>query len=154
GRTSSRSRGRSATGTMHSDVPSVAALTHRLAECPGEFLEPALRQSGGAVHVDAIVADLVRVMGGQVLTAQDTGVFRQGRGNAPENRLQVILIAAWLLDDPWFAGQRQLADRVPGLLVNSLSAVAAVVPAAQFVTDPDRREELVRLCLAGLELRP
>jgi len=139
---------------MAGEAPPVAALTHRLAECPGEFLEPPLVRNVGAVHVDAIVADLVRFMGGPVLTAQDTKIFREGRGKAPENHLQVVLIASWLLHDPWFANQRALADRVPGLLVNGLADVSAVVPATQFVTDPDRREELVRICLAGLELRP
>jgi hypothetical protein len=139
---------------MPGDPPSIATLTHRLAECPAEFLEPPLVQGKGDVHVDAIVADLVRFMGGRVLTAQDTGVFRQGRGAAGVNHLQVVLVAAWLLHDPWFQGQRPIADRVLPLLTTSLSALAAVVPAAQFVTDPDRREELVRLCLQGLEVRP
>jgi len=139
---------------MGGDVPSVAALTHRLAECPGEFLEPPFVRGSGVVHVDAIVADLVRFMGGPVLTAQDTTVFRQGRGTDDLNHLQLVLVASWLLHDPWFEDQRLLADRVPALLAVSLAGLAAVVAAAEFVTDPDRREELVRHCLKALEVRP
>lgn len=35
-----------------------------------------------------------------------------------------------------------------------MEELAALVSADVFVTDPDRREELVRLCLAALGLRP
>lgn len=138
------------------DGPVVAALTHRLSECPAEFLEPPRIEDEGVVHVDAIVSDLVRFTGGAPLTAQDTGVFRKGkgRGAAATNHLKVVLVAAWLLNDPWFANRRLPADRLLELLATTLAGVAAVVPAAAFVTDPDRREELVRLCLEDLDLRP
>jgi hypothetical protein len=141
---------------MVADAPVVAALTHRLADCPAEFLEPAFVDGSGTVHVDAIVADLVRFMGGPMLSAQDTAVFRRGRGREAQarNHLQVVLVASWLLHDPWFADRRLLADRVVGLLAASLAPVSAIVPASLFVTDPDRREELVRLCLRDLEVCP
>jgi hypothetical protein len=138
------------------DAPSVAALTHRLAECPGEFLEAAFVNGAGVVHVDAIVADLVRFMGGAILSFQDTAVFRRGRGrgDTPRNHLQVVLVASWLLHDRWFADRRTIADRVLDLLASALADVSGVVPAADFVSDPDRREELVRLCLKHLGIRP
>jgi hypothetical protein len=138
------------------DAPAVAALTHRLSDCPAEFLEPPFQGGTGVVHVDAIVGDLVRYMGGPTLTAQDTGVFRQGRGAdaAARNHLRVVLVASWLLNDPWFAGRRVAADRVVHLLAASLAGVSKVVPASTFVTDPDRREELVRLCLRDLDVCP
>ncbi len=140
---------------MRDDSPIVAALTHRLAECPGAFLEAPLIAGAGVVHVDAVVADLARFMGGPMLTAQDTKVFRQGRGKpaTAANHLQVVLVASWLLYDPWFADRRSLADHLLGLLATTLARVAAVVPASLCVTDPDRREELVRLCLKDLGLR-
>jgi hypothetical protein len=138
------------------DPPLVVALTHRLAECPGEFLDAPLTGGTGLIHVDAVVSDLMRFMGGPMLTAQDTAVFRKGRGQvaAARNHLQIVLVASWLLHDPWFADQRPLSDRLLELFANGLTAVAAVVPAVQFVTDPDRREELVRLCLRGLGITP
>jgi len=138
------------------DAPQIAQLTHRLAECPSEFLEPPFIEGTGLVHVDAIVADLEQFMGGPVLTAQDTRVFRQGRGEGAVaiNHLKVVLIASWLLHDPWFAGRHTLAGDLPALLATTLAKVAAVVDAGMFVTDPDRREELVRLCLRDLGLRP
>jgi hypothetical protein len=141
---------------MISTGPIVASLTHRLAECPGEFLEAPSIEGSGVVHVDAVVADLVRFMGGPLLTAADTKVFRQGRGAgaASINHLKLVLIASWLLHDPWFAGRHTLAGDLPGLLATALAKLAAVVEASMFVTDPDRREELVRLCLRELGVRP
>jgi hypothetical protein len=40
------------------------------------------------------------------------------------------------------------------LLTKGLKDVAALVDSQKFVSDPDRREELARLCLKGLGLRP
>ena len=49
------------------------------------------------------------------------------------------------------APAREAARR---LLSRGLDELAALVPPERFVDDPDRREELVRLVLAGLGLRP
>ena len=40
------------------------------------------------------------------------------------------------------------------MLRDGLTELAATTPAAKFVTDPDRREELARVCLSQLGLRP
>jgi hypothetical protein len=136
------------------DDPLVAALTHRLSECPSEFLEPPFVDGAGVVHVDAVVSDLVRHMGGPMLTKQDSEVLRKGRGGQPANHLQLALVAAWVLHDDWFAGRRAVADRVLPLMARELTGLAEVVPAGDCVTDPDRREELVRLCLRYLGLQP
>jgi hypothetical protein len=110
----------------------------------------------GVVHVDAIVADLVRAMDGPALTARDTAIFRKGRGagDAAQNHLQLVLVASWLLHDPWFAGRRPAADRLLPLFSNVLAALAAVVPARLCVSDADRREELVRICLRECAVLP
>ena len=39
-------------------------------------------------------------------------------------------------------------------MAEGLQSLAALVTPNEFVADPDRREELVRLCLAQLGLRP
>lgn len=134
--------------------PLVAALTHRLAECPGEFLEPALVGNQGIVHVDAVVCDVVRHMGGEMLAARETDVLRSGLGREKRNHLQVALVAAWLLHDPWFADRRHLAGAVLPLVAGRLVEFAGVVPAHDCVGDADRREELVRLCLTSLGVQP
>ncbi|HKZ68457.1 MAG TPA: hypothetical protein VJ020_00155, partial [Anaerolineales bacterium] len=40
------------------------------------------------------------------------------------------------------------------LLSTGLDELASITTANKFVSDPDRREELARLCLRGLGLRP
>lgn len=141
------------------DGPVLAALVHRLSECPGEFLqEPRVEQRDGAflgtIHVDAVASDVIRSMGGSVPPVSDTKALRRGRGRSPANHLRLALVACWVLGDRWFEGRRGCAERVLDSLVTRLAPLADVVPAADFVSDPDRREELVRACLAHLDLRP
>ncbi len=58
------------------------------------------------------------------------------------------------MSDEWFCNRQQFAE--PGIkwLGRGLDKLAELVAADQFVKDPDRREELARLCLAALDLRP
>src|SRR5262249_4710655 len=110
-----------------------------------EFLE----EPGTVIDVAAVVSDLSHALGGRFLGARDAESFR-----AVPNRLRVILIASWLLYDSWFRARGDLASPAGQFLAHGLDAVASLVDPASFVSDPDRREELARLCLRGLGLRP
>lgn len=136
------------------DGPLVATLTHRLTECPAECLGQPLVDGAGTIHVDAVVSDVVRYMGGQLPAAAATELLRTGAGRARRNHLQVVLVAAWILRDPWFADRPALADAVLPLVTEGLLDLSQVVAAADCVTDPDRREELVRVCLQHLGVQP
>ena len=65
-----------------------------------------------------------------------------------------MLVACWLLHDAWFRDRKRFTAAVKQLLAGGLNELAELVPATQLTSDPDRREELVRLCLQGLGLRP
>jgi hypothetical protein len=65
-----------------------------------------------------------------------------------------VLVACWLLHDPWFRAQRNLGQPAVDFLTGGLSPVAKLTQAPQFVSDADRREELARLALHHLGLRP
>jgi len=134
---------------MTIEGPPLQALTHRLAECPPEFLEEPLIGTHGVIHVGAVVSDLSRALGGAFL---DTAAA--ARFNGDPNRLRAILIAAWLLHDSWFRSRKSLAPQAVRFLTDGLDAVADLVDSATFVSDPDRREELARLCLRALGMRP
>ena len=69
-------------------------------------------------------------------------------------RLSLILIASWLLHYPWFVSKKSFGRSAWEFLNGSLDEVAAAVEPSKFVSDPDRREELVRLTLKALDLRP
>jgi hypothetical protein len=139
---------------VQDEGPPLEALTRRLAECPPEFLEAPFIARQGVVHVAAVVSDLVRDLGGAPLTPAEAAHF-QGRDAAQDgNRLRAVLVAAWLLHDPWFRERARFAAVARTFLASEVAELSALVPAPRLVSDPDRREELVRLCLKTLGLRP
>ena len=135
--------------------PQLESLTRRLAECPADFMAaPRDRRGKGEVYVAAVVFDLLRELGGAP-DAPPLDVFEFARGDARRERtLRVVLIAAWLLYDPWFRSRHRFAAQAYEFLALGLDDVAAIVPPQSFVSDADRREELARLCLNALGLRP
>jgi hypothetical protein len=140
---------------MRDEGPLLESLTRRLAECPPEFLdEPHIRKKGRVI-VPAVVGDLLVELGGSALAPQQTDPLAP-ENDTPKNRnrLRLILIACWLLHDLWFREHKQFADAAFALLSTGLDGAADLTPAGKFVTDPDRREELARLCLKELGLRP
>ncbi len=133
--------------------PQLESLTRRLAETPADFLAEPRIGAGGLVHVDAVVAELIRDLGGAVLTKQQLAPF-QVQAKQQRNWLSLVLIACWLLHDEWFRQPKRFAAPAYTLLSEGLTELSALVQAPQFVSDPDRREELVRLALSQLGLRP
>lgn len=139
---------------MENEGPLLESLTHRLSECPPEFLLSPRVGNAGEIDVAAIVADHFRATGIRPPAAGALARFRTAADPVAFNRLRLIAVAAQLLHDPWFLGRRDLAQQMWDLLEQGLDAMAAVVKAETAVTDPDRREELVRRCLKHLGLRP
>ncbi len=136
--------------------PAISALTRRLLDTPGDFLAEPRLGGRGAVVVEAVLTDLLadlRPADAAALPADWAAPFRVA--DTAENRrwLRVVLVAAWLLHDPWFEG-RLSAPAVRDLLGAGLVELAAFVDPPQLVTDPDRREELARRCLAFFGLVP
>jgi hypothetical protein len=134
--------------------PRLETLTRRLAECPADFLAEPRVGSSGVVQVAAVVSDLLSDLGGDPLSPEQARLFQAG-GTPPErNRLRLVLVASWLLHEPSFKGQAEVAQRAMALLTAGLSQLAELVSAPQFVGEPERREELARWCLMALDLRP
>jgi hypothetical protein len=100
--------------------------------------------------VAAVVGDLLRDLGGEPPSRAAAGSFETGA----RNRLQLVLVAAWLLHDDWFLGRGDLAVPAGRFLAHGLEELTAVVAAEACVRDADRREELARRALAALGLRP
>jgi hypothetical protein len=133
--------------------PPIELLTRRLAETPSEFLSPVLASDPAAVNLAAIVSDLIADLGGDPLPSEGAKHFAT-REKGRDDELRLVLIACWLLHDRWFIDPACFAPRARAFLTNGLGALAQVVKPAKFVSDPDRREELARLCLAALSLVP
>jgi hypothetical protein len=139
---------------MESEGPMLEALTRRLAECPAEFLAEPRIGSGGRVLVAAVVADLVRDLGGPPLTRAQAEAFQPRAAEQNRNWLALVLIAAWLLHYPWFLEQRRFGAQAVDFLTAGAAQLAGLTAAPLFVSDADRREELVRVVLRDLGLRP
>jgi hypothetical protein len=141
--------------------PPIEVLTRRLAETPADFLAlPAHRSGEAGIAVDAVVSDLLVLLGAGPLTGDTAPPFRPGSADvlgdqaAVSNRLRAVLVTAWLLADPWFVDTRVPADAVLALLTTAVPALADQVQSATLVSDPDRREELARSALAALGFVP
>lgn len=139
---------------MREDGPPLEALTRRLSECPPEFLEEPRVRSAGTVHVAAVVSDLMRDLGGDPLLPEEAEAFRTDDTPRQRNWQKVVLVATWLFHDEWFRSRGGCAPQARSFLLRELQEVAPLVKASQLVTDPDRREELARLSLKALDLRP
>ncbi len=139
---------------MDHEGPLLETLTRRLAECPAEFLAEPHISKKGVVVVPAVVSDLIVELGGSPLTAAQADPFEPADSKKDRNRLRLILITCWLLSDAWFRQQNKFAASALQLLASGLAEAADLTPAGKFVSDPDRREELARLCLKALGLRP
>jgi hypothetical protein len=145
---------------MEIEGPPLESLTRRLAECPPEFLdEPYIKvtnkKTKGRVLVSAVVNDLIVELGGSSLTPAQLEQYSTAYDiPRTRNRLKLILIGCWLLHDPWFRQQNALAQTAYDLLATGLDELADLTTARKFITEPDRREELARLCLKALNFRP
>lgn len=138
---------------VHKPGPILQTLTRRLSETPVEFLAEPRIGDAGQVAVAALVNDVLRLHGGRA----DEVLLNHFHGDsvkADRNRLALVMIAAWLVADEWFA----CAGLDPAAVCQALAEVAAeLAPASaahKFVNDPDRREELARVVLARLGYRP
>ncbi|MBF0530048.1 MAG: hypothetical protein HQK55_12420, partial [Deltaproteobacteria bacterium] len=80
--------------------------------------------------------------------------FCQATEKKRRNFLSLILVCAWLFHDDWFISAKEFSRPVLKFLAEGLSDLAGIVNADRWVTDPDRREELARLGLNALGLRP
>ena len=139
---------------MNREGPPLESLTRRLAECPADFLADPRIGKVGVVPVAAIVSDLVRDLGGGPLTVQQVATFQPTDAKKYRNTMSLVLIACWLLNDDWFRTEKQFAAPALKFLSDTIAELAASTSATKFVSDPDRREELARVCLSELGLQP
>ena len=137
---------------MTSEGPLLEAMTRRLADCPADFLA-----DPSTLEVAAVVNDTIRDLGGNQLSTQSALIFQidsKKSAQAERNRLQIIMISCWLAHDSWFTSRPQFANQCIQFLCDRVPELAGLVNASKFVSEPDRREELVRAFLQALALRP
>lgn len=121
--------------------PEIDDLVRHLTECPEEFL---MEPGPQGIRVGAVVYDTLLHLGYESIPKLDP---------LERNVSRVTLVTCWLLYHRWFR-QAQLGAQAESLLGQLPLELAEVVDAEKLVTDPDRREELVRLAIHRLGLIP
>lgn len=137
---------------MNAEGPQLDLLLHRLADCPPEFQAEPHRGQSGTIDVAAVVCDHFREMNAFDESAEENTKVLRGFG---KTRQQLIAITTWLLHEGWFLERPELASDMWSLLLgDKLGELSRMLRPEMTVTDPDRREELVRVSLNALGLRP
>lgn len=138
---------------MKQPGPPLQALLHHLTECPPEFQEIPLVGNTGVIQVAAVVSDLLQDMGGAALQPAELAALSPTQ---PEelNRLRLVLLTCWILFSDLFEHDLPFAVKSRALLLDGLRPLASKISAEKFLSDPERREELIRITLRALELRP
>ena len=147
---------------MTKEGPEITALTHRLAMCPNAFLRPPLMRSKdgsqviGDIHTGAVISDLLIAYGGAELTPDEIESFTMREYAANLRLLQLELISAHLLYDARLREHTDQAGAVREFFLNhNLRPLAEItVDPRAYVSDPERREELARICLSQMNLLP
>jgi hypothetical protein len=130
----------------------VERLTARLAELPAVFSSPFGTGIEDGIDPAAILSDLFRERANEMPARELIAGFVKAKGKGAKQRVELALIASWVLHDSSFVGTD--AGALLRLLGERLPALAEVAVPRLFVEDPERREELVRLCLDVLGLVP
>jgi hypothetical protein len=138
---------------MNKEGPALESLTRRIAETPAEFLLAPRIGSVGDIHVPAVVHDTLKGLGIRIPLG-DLAVFAGRDPKTERVRLSITLLACWALADDGLRSASPSLAEVMVLLSDDATELAAYGAAARIVQDPDRREELARLTLARLGLRP
>jgi hypothetical protein len=138
---------------MNHEGPQLETLTRRLTETPTEFLAEPRIGALGTVHVDAVVADLLRSLGGAP-EGLALASFAGRDAKKDRNRLATVLVLTWLMADEWFQGAKLSPEALLAMLADVSSELATQTASRSFITHPDRREELVRVALSRLDFRP
>jgi hypothetical protein len=131
--------------------PPLETLLRRLADTPPDFLDAPRVGASGQVFVAAVVNDLLALGPGRASLAE---LQRFEGRSADAGRLRMALLIAWLLADDVLRKHLTTRADLLNLLDGTAAELAGLAPATKYLQDPDRREELVRVLLARLGLRP
>ncbi|CAN5427130.1 hypothetical protein BH10PSE17_BH10PSE17_23350 [soil metagenome] len=127
-------------------------LVRRVADTPPDFLDEPRIGDSGAVHVAAVVNDLLARVSSRA-TRKQLQRF-DAHDQKDMNRLRLTALLCWLLADEGFVGAPLQLSQWLAALDETARELAANAAAHQYLQDPERREELVRFTLARLGLRP
>lgn len=138
---------------MQKEGPPLEQILQRIAATPPDFMaEPRIGERG-EIHVLAVVRDLLTAKGHTVnVTALQ--FLAGGDAKRSRNHLSIVLLMSWLLADTRLRVSAEQLEPVLDLLREDAAQLAAYTNAGNLFGDAERREEMARLTLARLGLRP
>ncbi len=129
---------------MTDTSPRLETLLHRLSECPPEFY-------ADEANCVALACDYLRDFN---LDA-DLSALRDKLHELSHQQTRLINVLIWLVSDDWFRSRPELERKLEKLLAHPrIVKLGSLLQANNLVQDPDRREELVRLAIDILGMRP
>lgn len=138
---------------MQKEGPALEHLLHRITATPPDFMAEPRFGTKGDVHVPAVVRDMLAAKGQEVDIA--ALIALAGRdAKSDRSRLSIALLMTWLLADDSLPIDTEHVSAVLALLRDDAGQLAAYTNADKLFHDAERREELARLALSRLGLRP
>ena len=139
--------------------PSIEQLTHRLASTPPEFLDlaKAAWDEKTRLHTGlaALVNDHARRAGHCLSDGELRSFERRGSNDATRARhFQLSAAVCWMLADETLTDRALPREGFVQLFRETLFMLANQGSVSVYLTEPDRREELARIVLQDLGLRP
>ncbi len=158
---------------MNQEGPDLNYLLHKLSECPTDFQkEPCILKTGekpsklpdNSINTIALVSDLLYGITKVPLSSKEIEDIRTSDAinsvSKPaqiSNFLKLIQICCYILYENSFQ-KPEYVSLIKKFLSfkkdSKLYLLSKLVEPTQFITDPERREELCRTCLQHLNLRP
>lgn len=134
-------------------APDLTTLAQHLLALPADFAgEPRIGKNPG-VDVPALIHDVGRAFG-HALPLTFLQGFVGASATRDRNRLCLALRLVWLLHAPVLRGHHADREKFEGLFTTVLGDLAARHSATDYLSDDERREELLRLTLYNLDLVP
>lgn len=134
---------------MKRDGPSLEAMMDRVASVHTDILKKQSKLPGepDCIYIAAIINDLLVDSGDSPLQPEEA--VKADRFGTVKNLQQLAGILCHIFHDPWFMQNKVEPGLIRGLIFSKkLAALGDTADnAEQFVTDPDRREELCRIAL-------
>lgn len=139
---------------MKKPGPPIEMLIDRLITIPDLFFKINIKSddSKKKISVPAVLNDLLLDMGGAPLNNDEILEHFPGKNkNIPENnnRLQLISIICYIYEDDFFIEKKSGSEVIKSFILSQkIVELSKVVNSAdEFISDPDKREELCRLAL-------
>jgi hypothetical protein len=139
---------------MQREGPPLEQVLQRISVTPPDFMAEPRIGDRGEVQVLAVIRDLLAAKGQHSINAAALQFLGGRDGRRHRNHLSIVLLLSWLLADEALPIDRQQLSAVLGLLREDAEQLAAYTNANSLFDDAERREELARLTLARLGLRP